>query len=213
MKTLSICVLFAVSLTALTGCESEPAAVAKTSSDDLRQVSATEPVASPSTDPPADEPTQKVAPATTEGETPKPIYVRPRTRIRSGGVMDIDFDYLAFDIEADADFEEKMFTDQINELNGKEIILRGFILDASVFSQKGIKEFVLIRDNQECCFGPGAKICHNVWVNMDEGKTAKFSFRPVEVHGKFTIKLYHGPVDGKVYSVYHLQAKNVKPAG
>lgn len=198
--TLAVLMASLASLIALTGCGSGAIADAtKTPTpSELRQVSATAPV--------------DVATEAEGGEAaaPKAVYQRPRTRIRGGGVKDIDFDYLGFEIEADADFKDEMLTEQITELDGKPIILRGFILDASIFTQKGIKEFVLIRDNQECCFGPGAKVCHNVWVNMDEGQTTDFSFRPVEVHGKFSIRLYRGPHDGKVYSVYHLQASKVK---
>lgn len=153
----------------------------------------------------ADEGAKKTADAETKS-------FRPRSRIRGGGVMDLVFDDLQFDIEADADFDREMLTDEIEELHEKSVILRGFILDTSVFQRTGIKEFVLIRDNQECCFGPGAKVHHNVWVNMDEGQTTKFSFRPVEVHGKFSIRPWHSPEDGKCYSVYHLQASKVKPA-
>lgn len=143
-------------------------------------------------------------------EEPAPKRVRPRTRIRSGGVLDIVFDDLEFDLEADGDFEREMLTDEIEALDGKTIILRGFILDASIFERTGIKKFVLVRDNQECCFGPTAKVFHNVWVDLDEGKTTKFSFRPVEIKGKFSIRPWHHPDDGKCYSVYHLQAESVK---
>lgn len=151
--------------------------------------------------------TAKAGDATKDEEPPK-IYVRPRTKIRAGGVLDLVFDDLAFDIEADADFKREMLTNEIESYDGKSIILRGFMLDASVFKNTGIEEFVLIRDTQECCFGPGAKVCHNIWVNMDKGKSAKFHRRPMEVRGKFTIRPYIHPADGKCYSVYHLQAES-----
>jgi len=137
--------------------------------------------------------------------------VRPRSRIRAGGVLDLVFDDLEFEIEPDDDFERGMLTEEIEELHDKSVIIRGFILDSSIFQQKGIKKFVLVRDNQICCFGPGAKIHHNIQVDMDEGKTANFTFRPVEIRGTLKIQPWILPADGKCYSVYHVQAASVKP--
>jgi hypothetical protein len=129
---------------------------------------------------------------------------------RRGGVLDLTFDNLEFDIETDQDFERSMLTEDIEALNGQSVIIRGFILGSSVFQRKGIKEFVLVRDNQQCCFGPGAKIYHNVMVKMNEGKSCDFAFRPVEARGKLTIKPWVNPGDGKTYSVFHLGADTVR---
>lgn len=142
-------------------------------------------------------------------EKAESMRVRPRLAIRSGGLLDLTFDNLEFKIEKDADFKREMLSQDIEDYNDKEVIIRGFILDASVFQLKNIKQFVLVRDNQECCFGPGAYIFHNIQVEMDEGKTTDFSIRPVTVKGKLSIKPWFGP-DGKCYSVYHLAAKEAK---
>ena len=128
---------------------------------------------------------------------------------RAGGVLDLTFDDLEFEIERDGKFEREMLGEEIEDFKGKSIILRGFILDASVFQQKGIKQFVLVRDNQECCFGPGAYIFHNAQVELVEGKSAEFSLYPVTVKGKFDIRPFLGP-DGKCYSVYHITAESVE---
>ncbi|MEM7317351.1 MAG: DUF3299 domain-containing protein [Planctomycetota bacterium] len=145
-----------------------------------------------------------------DDQPPEDLKVRQRTMIRRGGVLDLTFDDLEFDIEVDEDFKDEMLTEKIRSFDGKSVILRGFILGASVFQQKGFTEFVLIRDNQKCCFGPGAKIYHNVMVEMNEGKSADFSFTPVEARGKLTIKPWVNPGDGKTYSVFHLAAEKVK---
>lgn len=135
---------------------------------------------------------------------------RPRSIHRSGGVLDLTFDNLEFDIEPDEDFERSMLTKEIEELDGKQVILRGFMLADSVFQRDGIEQFVLVRDNQECCFGPGAKVYHNVWVNMNEGKSTEFSFRPFKIEGVLSIRPWEHPQDGKVYSVFHIQAERCK---
>ena len=134
---------------------------------------------------------------------PPSMKVRPRSRVRAGGLLDLTFDDVEFDIEKDADFERSMLTDEIEALDGKEIIIRGFILES--YQLKNIKEFVLVRDNQECCFGPGAYIYHNMQVEMVGDARAEYSLRPVTIRGKFTIKPWIGP-DGKCYSVYHIAA-------
>ena len=135
--------------------------------------------------------------------------VRPRLSVRAGGLRDLTFDDLEFGMEPDADFERSVLGEKIEKLDGKRVVIRGFILASSVFQQKGIKQFILVRDNQQCCFGPGAYIYHNMQVQMEEGQTANFGIRPVTVEGQFAIKPWIGP-DGKCYSVYHLTARSVK---
>ena len=134
--------------------------------------------------------------------------LRPRLAIRAGGKRDITFDNLEFEIERDADFQRSLLTKEIEDLNGRTLVVRGFILASSVLQQSGIKQFVLVRDNQECCFGPGAYLFHNIRIQMAEGKTTSFRVRPVSVEGKFTIEPWIG-VDGKCYSVYYMTVNRV----
>jgi hypothetical protein len=80
-----------------------------------------------------------------------------------------------------------------------------------VFQQSGIKQFVLVRDNQECCFGPGAAIYDCILVEMEKGTTANFSTRPVAVKGRFEIdtESYRFP-DGSLMAIYKMVASEVK---
>ena len=104
-----------------------------------------------------------------------------------------------------------MITKEIEELNKKTVKLRGFILPTSVFQQSGIKQFVLVRDNQECCFGPGAALYDCVIIEMQAGKTATFSTRVVSVKGKLEIdsESFRYP-DGGHYAIYKMTAEEVK---
>jgi len=124
---------------------------------------------------------------------------------------EITFDDLKFDIEKGGEFKKEMITKEIGELDKKTVKLRGFILPTSVFQNSGIKQFVLVRDNQECCFGPGAMLFDCVIVEMEPGKTATFSTRVVSVKGKLEIdsESFRYP-EGGHYAIYKMTAEEVK---
>lgn len=130
---------------------------------------------------------------------------------------EINFDDLKFPIEKDAPFNDALLTDEVKELDGRKVKLRGYILPAMVFKNTGIKRFVLVRDNQECCFGPGAALFDCVIVDMVPGETTDFSTRPIEVEGKFKIdtKSYAHP-DGKGpngtthFAIFHIDGLKVR---
>ncbi len=120
---------------------------------------------------------------------------------------DLTFDDIKFDIEKDGRFKREMLTDKIEGLDGKPIKIRGYILPS--FTQKGIKQFVLVRDNLECCFGPGAALYDCILVDMAPGKSASYTIRPVSVEGKFEISEFKGP-DGKHLAIYRMVGEEVK---
>ena len=160
------------------------------------------------------DPRKALAPVKTEPKTEKEKAdelraAKARVAARKRG--EITFDDLKFDIEKDGDFKPEMITKELKELDKKTLTLRGFILPTSVFQQSGIKQFVLVRDNQECCFGPGAAIYDCVWVEMAPGKTTNFATRVVTVKGKFEIdtESYQYP-DGGYYAIYRMTAEEAK---
>ena len=124
---------------------------------------------------------------------------------------EITFDDLKFEIEKGGEFDPEMITPEIQELDKKTVKLRGFILPTSVFQQSGIKQFVLVRDNQECCFGPGAALYDCVIIEMAPGKTTNFSTRVVTVKGKLEIdpESFRYP-EGNHYAVYKMTAEEAK---
>lgn len=119
-------------------------------------------------------------------------------------VKSITFDDVKFDIKKGAAFKRSMLPETIEQLDGKLIKVRGYILPS--FKQEGITQFVLVRDNKECCFGPGAALYDCIVVEMDKGKSISFTTRPIAVEGVFTLKEYKGP-DGKHLAIYHLQSR------
>lgn len=128
---------------------------------------------------------------------------------KSGNVEEITFDDVKLELEKDEPFDPKKLTDRVKELDKQVVRIRGYILPASVFQQKNISSFVLVRDNMECCFGPGAALHDCMVVEMEAGATTDFTTRPVAVEGVFRIREFKYP-DGKYYAIYHLQGRSVK---
>ena len=122
-------------------------------------------------------------------------------------LKDLTFDGIKFPMKKGDKFKRSMLTKKIEDLDGKRVRIRGYILPS--FQQKGIKQFILVRDNMECCFGPGAALYDCIVVEMAKGKSTSFTVRPVAVEGTFAIRPFKGP-DGKHLAVYHLTGLSVK---
>lgn len=140
---------------------------------------------------------------------PKTVAEDRSSRSTARARGDLTFDDIKFDIEKGGRFERSMLPKEIEELNKKTIRIRGYILPASVFKQSGIEEFVLVRDNMECCFGPGAALYDCIMIRMEKGKTAEFTTKPVAVKGKFEIEEFKFP-DGTHYAIYKMTATEAK---
>jgi hypothetical protein len=144
-----------------------------------------------------------LAPTTPSQTTPS--QTTP-TRKTDGRLVDCTFDDIKFPLEKGDPFDRSLLTDRIEDLVGRRIRIRGFILPG--FQQTGLTQFVLVRDNMECCFGPGAALYDCIVVEMDAGKTTEFSTRPVAVEGTFSIKELIGP-DGSHLAIYHVLGNSV----
>ena len=130
-----------------------------------------------------------------------------RDALAAGRTEEVSFDDIKFEMEKGSDFEREMLTKKIEGYAGRRIRIRGYILPS--FRQKGIKQFVLVRDNMECCFGPGAALFDAIIVRMAPGKTTSFSVRPVAVEGTFSIQEVRTAA-GKHLAIYSLIAEEVK---
>ncbi|MCU0718569.1 MAG: DUF3299 domain-containing protein [Pirellula sp.] len=125
---------------------------------------------------------------------------------------EITFDDLKFEIEKGAPFKSELLTDENKDLDKKTWKIRGFILPTTLFSKSNIKEFVLVRDNQECCFGPGAALYDCIMVTMAPGKSINFSTRVVAVKGVLEIdtESFRYPDSEEHYAIYKMTAEEVK---
>ena len=141
----------------------------------------------------------------TEDRPAKPTFAdRPKSKT---GIADVTFDDIKFEMEKTQTFKREMLTDAINEMDGTRINLRGYIRPST--RQKGLKKFVFVRDNKECCFGPGAALFDCVLVKLAKGETSDFTVRPVSIEGDFYVKEYKGP-DGRIWAVYRMKNGVVK---
>ncbi len=120
---------------------------------------------------------------------------------------EISFDDIKLEMEKGAPFTRDLLPERVTALADTAIRIRGYILPS--FQQTGLTQFVLVRDNQECCFGPGAALHDCVVVRMRPGKTAEFSIRPVAVAGTFKIDELRAP-DGSHLAIYALDGDEVK---
>lgn len=131
----------------------------------------------------------------------------PAPASTAGRAQNKTFDDLKFDIEPDAPYDPSMLTESIEALDGERIRIRGYILPTA--QRRGLKEFVLVRDNQECCFGPGAALYDCILVQMAPGKSAEFSIRPVAVTGEFRIDEFRD-FEGTTRAVFQMRADEVE---
>ena len=118
------------------------------------------------------------------------------------GKFDITFDHIKFDIPEDEPYSATMLTPQIRQLDGQQVKLRGYIRPS--FKQRDLKNFIFVRDDKECCFGPGAALFDCVVVKLAKGKETDYTVRPVAVSGEFILKEYQGP-DGNVWAIYRMK--------
>lgn len=129
------------------------------------------------------------------------------SRSSSGGVAETSFDDIAFEMEKGSAFTPDLLSERVRGLAGRKIRIRGYILPS--FQQTGLTQFVLVRDNMECCFGPGAALYDCIVVRMVPGRTTDFSIRPVAVTGTFRLEELKGP-DGKHLAIYALDGEAVQ---
>lgn len=129
---------------------------------------------------------------------------RPKVEIaqKSGEPKEVTFDDLVFQMEKGGKFERSMLTEKITRLNGTKIRIRGFIRPA--FKETGISKFVFVRDNQECCFGPGAALYDCILVELEGDKTTDYTVRPITVEGTLYLKEFKGP-DGNIWAIYRMK--------
>lgn len=196
-----LCLLVIVSA-AILGCEHAKSTASQSVSNasTATETSADAPASLPAN---TTEPTAQASADESTSEPPPPLDLPADPN----AMVDVTFDHIKFDIEPDADFDRSMLTPTIEKLFDRNIRIRGYIYPT--LKKRGIKQFILVRDNQECCFGPGAALYDCILVHMKEGKTAEYSIRPVAVEGKFSFEVFPD-YDGTTRAIYRLDGESVE---
>ncbi len=137
--------------------------------------------------------------STSSDDTPSTTTTAP--------TVETTFDDLKFEMEKTERFERKMLTPRVEELLGRSIRIRGYIRPGA--KQRGIKHFLFLRDNLECCYGPGAALYDCILVHMEPGRTAEFSIRPVAVEGTLRLEEVVDS-DGQHLLIYQMEGREVR---
>jgi hypothetical protein len=149
------------------------------------------------------------ASASSEHGAEKPVAATPSSAVprNAKGIRETSFDDLKFPMEKTEAFAETMLTDDVKSLFGQRIRIRGYMYPTPL--KRGLKQFVLVRDNLECCFGPGAALFDCVLVSMQEGATATYTIYPIAVDGEFRFQPLPGP-DGRPLAIFQMVGEAVK---
>jgi hypothetical protein len=143
----------------------------------------------------ASEPAAEKKSATPESSTQVKQAVaveEPAAASGSRRARNISFDTIKFEMEKRDRFVKTMLTPTINALDKRRVKIRGFMLPG--YMNAGIARFILVRDNQECCFGPGAALFDAIAVEMRKGETTRYEYFPITVEGVFHIDPIENPL-------------------
>ena len=121
--------------------------------------------------------------------------------VATGATLDLNFDHLKFEMKKEEPFQREMLTEQIEAYKGRSIRIRGYMLNSPI--QNGIRGFTMVRDNMECCFGPGAALFDSIQIRLKPGTTTSYKLNPITVEGTFTIDEVKMP-GGKHVSLYRM---------
>jgi len=95
----------------------------------------------------------------------------------------------------------------ISSLEGKKIFIKGYIRPDSISVPHGIKGFLLVRDNNQCCFGDMSKIKYydQILVAMTGGESVDYSQGVFRIGGVLHIEPQYA-VPGAPRPVFSLKA-------
>ena len=195
----------AIALSAASGCDvssSKYGQAERSVAPAMERAAAIEAAAKPAQSSPPATPPQPATPGVTR------VVGIPEgaPKVDARGITEATFDDVKFEMVKTDKFERSMLTPKVQSLFDKRIRIRGYMYPT--MRRKGLTQFVLVRDNMECCFGPGAALYDCILISMEPGKTAEYSIRPIAVEGTFRLDEYPGP-DGRPLAIYQMQGEAV----
>jgi hypothetical protein len=117
--------------------------------------------------------------AAQSGPAKSVIAVKTEPPVMVGGYLSVGFDRLAsFDYAASdapvtnittkVDAADKFIPNEIKALNGKKVVISGFMLPLEVHGETAT-EFLILRNQSSCCFGTAPKLNEFVMVKVPKG--------------------------------------------
>ncbi len=110
-------------------------------------------------------------------------------------------------LQPDEDSPGQIMPPSVKELDGKRVFIKGYVYPGA--KQAGIKQFVLCRDNGDCCFGGNPKLTDMILVDLVDPMRLTYSRRLQKLAGTFRVKPSQG-TDGLGGVLYQLEADYLK---
>ncbi len=102
---------------------------------------------------------------------------------------------------------ENLIPESAVKMHGRDVLLKGYMYPGK--QQRGIRQFLLVRDQGDCCFGGNPKITDRVLVQMADKQTIEYTPRLRKIAGRFSIRPAGAvDVDGGVF--YHVENASVR---
>ncbi|MBS0210645.1 MAG: DUF3299 domain-containing protein [Planctomycetes bacterium] len=104
------------------------------------------------------------------------------------------------ELEADAN---QLIPEAAFQAEGQRVFMKGYMYPGS--QSDDIHQFLLVRNNDDCCFGANPPLTHVVDVTMKDGLRMSFTTRPIALAGTFHVDTPAGAAAGQ-RPVYRLDA-------
>jgi hypothetical protein len=159
------------------------------------------------------DPKPAVAPAPVPSSSTDPAYAFQQT----GGYLIVGFDKLAsYEFSAPdtqvtntpptGDVGDKYIPARIKWLDGKKVIIKGFLLPLKVEAEKAT-EFLILRNQSACCYGVPPKITEFLSVTVKGAGVEPTMDQPVNVKG--TLHVGTMRENGYIVGVYSLDGEKL----
>jgi hypothetical protein len=94
-------------------------------------------------------------------------------------------------------------------LEGQKIFIKGYVYPGR--EKDGIRKFLLVRDQGECCFGGNPKVTDRILVTLEDPLRLSYESRIHKLGGTFHVEARNSAIDGAKGGVfYHLKADHLQ---
>lgn len=114
-----------------------------------------------------------------------------------------------YQLQPDTTKPQQLVSDLAVELNGKKVFIKGYP-HSGVSGSGPVKNFLLVPDMKQCCFGGQPKLMDMIEVNLLGDKTISWSPRKFELAGVLKVDPRPKPNDGSQGGYFQLEAEYVK---